>query len=767
MTIRSLTRPTTERTKSYGPVTLVDTDQSGIFRAIGAGSRRGNVNALLYFRQNFMLRAVVEHIAWEVAQLPLRAYRLASSAPSSKAKEYRKQIAEDPRARKTLIDQQDITEIRHPAIDLLNRPNLPTGRLNALSRFTFFVALQEMLTLCSEAFVRPIRIGGTGEPFELEPINPTWVSVDGKGLDARWIVDDPDRGKLGPFDATGLLYIRHPDPANPYGRPVGMGATLADEIDASEAAAQYQSALLRNHGMPKVMIGIEGGETPVDQKVIDQLNEEWRAKYGGVQRAGQVHFFSRKITSQIVGYSPTDLQMDTAHDASNRRIREGFTYPPEWLGILDNSNRSTISESRLIRAESVIKPQVVLHEDWINGQLFPLFGATSADVFAAFDSCLPEDYTREDEAAKAAPWALDRDEWRQRIGYDPAKKGGDVVFVPASLVPYTPEGIEIQASATEYEPQDPAEIAAMEANPEGSEGAEGSEGSDPESEAESEPEDEPIEEETDEEDDAKALSAEVLAKVSDPRVQAVLRAVERVGLRDKLTPTMRQELRRWIRSVVTDLDLEIPTSVSDVMVTNYLADFAGMRIGQIDATTQRWVRRTLARGVARGESDARLAARLRKVFGSARAAMIARTETHRARNWSVWQVHSQASKAGALTLRREWITHPEATVSGTRDAHKAMHNQVRDVTEPFTAPDGSTAMYPGGFGVPGLDIGCVCEQRLVIAGRTLSLDGSESGVESLRMTRAKSAGFTRRFEQKVNSLLNETLAAALAALQTR
>lgn len=748
--IRSLVRPKTHVVRAMAPVSLVDVTASSLFSGASAGSKRGNKNALLYWRQNGMLRSVTDHIAWDVASLPIRAYRVAKG-PSARKHDLRRALALDPEAKSALMESRDIEEVTHAVLDLLNRPNIPAGRLAPLTRLTFFTALQATLTLCSEAFIRVRYIGSgssnqgrtRGEPVELEPVNPTWVTAEGVGNAARWFIDDPDLGRLGPFDATELLYVRWPDPSNAYGRVVGMAATLANEIDAAEASAIYQSALFRNHGMPKVMVGIEGGDKPIDDAAIKKLNEEWMSKYGGVARAGGVHFFSRKIGATVVGYSPADLEVSTQQDAANRRVREGLAYPPEWLGILDNSNRSTIKESDLIRAKSVIAPQVALHEDWINNQLYPLFADSRADIFFCFESPIPEDHTRADEAAKTATWALEVNEWRERAGLDPDPKLDGIRMIPASVMPYTTDGIGIQASGSEYDPVDPNEAV---------------DPADPNAEEDPEPD----EEEEDEEEDDKPekggpAEAEIIAKSNDARVVAVARAIETVGFRRRLTPTMRTELRRWLSQIAADLDAEIPAALLDQLTRAYVADFAGSRVVDLEAGLQQRLRRSLAQGLARGESREALEKRIGKILGAARARTVVRTEVHRARQWSIWQLYAKSG----IVAERQWIIRPDATKAGTRDPHRAMANQIRKVDEPFTAPDGSTTMYPGGFGVPGLDINCVCEQRVVTTARTLSAR------ESWRMAKALAGAFERRFGQTLEALYTEAADAGIEALRAR
>ena len=80
---------------------------------------------------------------------------------------------------------------------------------------------------------------------------------------------------------------------------------------------------------------------------------------------------------------------------------------------------------------------------------------------------------------------------------------------------------------------------------------------------------------------------------------------------------------------------------------------------------------------------------------------IAETETHRDANEAALNtaIHGGASS-------KTWVTMLDERV---RLQHDFMEGQTVPIDAYFYAPDGSKALYPGGFGVPEQDCNCRCE----------------------------------------------------------
>lgn len=80
---------------------------------------------------------------------------------------------------------------------------------------------------------------------------------------------------------------------------------------------------------------------------------------------------------------------------------------------------------------------------------------------------------------------------------------------------------------------------------------------------------------------------------------------------------------------------------------------------------------------------------------------IAETESHRDLNEGIFDTAERSGKA----VNKTWQTMRDDRV---REAHDYMQGQTVPFNAPFVTYDGSEAQFPGGFGIPELDVNCRC-----------------------------------------------------------
>lgn len=113
----------------------------------------------------------------------------------------------------------------------------------------------------------------------------------------------------------------------------------------------------------------------------------------------------------------------------------------------------------------------------------------------------------------------------------------------------------------------------------------------------------------------------------------------------------------------------------------------------------------VTRGIATGLSYADMARNISNASNAplSRAKTIARTEAHRIQQASSYDAQRKAKGKGADVVK-QW----DGTLDGkTRDTHRKLDGQIREVDEPFEM-DGKSAMFPGDFGDPAEDCNCRC-----------------------------------------------------------
>ncbi len=121
------------------------------------------------------------------------------------------------------------------------------------------------------------------------------------------------------------------------------------------------------------------------------------------------------------------------------------------------------------------------------------------------------------------------------------------------------------------------------------------------------------------------------------------------------------------------------------------------------------IRSELSRGIANGstwnETAVKIANGMNSPFKKAynSAVRITRTEGHRIQNQAQMNTVKTAKSKGADVVK-QW----DATLDGkTRDSHKRLDGQIREIDEPFEI-GGLSAMCPGDFGDPAEDCNCRC-----------------------------------------------------------
>ena len=113
----------------------------------------------------------------------------------------------------------------------------------------------------------------------------------------------------------------------------------------------------------------------------------------------------------------------------------------------------------------------------------------------------------------------------------------------------------------------------------------------------------------------------------------------------------------------------------------------------------------ITRGIASGTSYQEISTAIHFVTGAplSRAMTITRTEAGRVTEQAAFDAVNQAKAAGADVVK-QW----SAILDGkTRDTHRQLDHQVRELNEPF-AIGGKKAMHPHGFGDPAEDCNCRC-----------------------------------------------------------
>ena len=569
---------------------------------------------------------------------------------------------------------QEITS--HPFLDLLDNANPAlTGR--AARQVT-----QVYIDIKGEAFW-VLERNGSGMPVEYWPVPPHWITETPSPGKPYYRVSW--RGWQGPIPETEVIWLKDIDPENPYGRGTGIAEALSDELETDEYAAKFLKSFFYNRATPDLLVGVDGA----DETELRRAKQKWEDQHRGFWRAFRSHWHSGKLDVKQLGYNFQQLQLTKLREHERNTIINVYGVSPEIFGIVENSNRATIDAANFLYAQWVLVPRLEFLRSEMQEHLAPQFDER---LILDYVSPVPEDRDFFLKAAEKAPWSRTRNEWRELQELELDEVGGDYYYVPVGLLP-------------ERQGEEP-DAGRLEDNGEGG-GGDRDGGGNPGTELP----------ETPQEDSLQHGSVTATATPGKKKalrredIENVLERLRPERLTKQLDPVFLKLIQKWGDKVLTDLGVDITFGMLNPLVENHLVNLRENKIkGLVNETTKRQLRNSLMEGVRAGEGIPDLAKRVSSVFADAkgpRSTVIARTEVLNSSNFATWSAHRQS---GVVSIR-EWLATKDDRV---RDAHAMMDGQRRGINNPFTAPGGATAMYPGGFGIAELDIQCRCTTIPVI-----------------------------------------------------
>lgn len=159
------------------------------------------------------------------------------------------------------------------------------------------------------------------------------------------------------------------------------------------------------------------------------------------------------------------------------------------------------------------------------------------------------------------------------------------------------------------------------------------------------------------------------------------------------------------QSVPVLMPIDQKAAVKAVMTDSKISTDLYTHLGVDITKLKKTIRNEITRGIASGmlyQDIARNVAYNSNISLN-RAKNIVQTEGHRIQQASAHDARHHAISQGA-DLVKQW----DATLDmNTRDSHRRLDGQVREVDEPFEI-DGKEAQFPGDFGDPSEDCRCRC-----------------------------------------------------------
>lgn len=145
--------------------------------------------------------------------------------------------------------------------------------------------------------------------------------------------------------------------------------------------------------------------------------------------------------------------------------------------------------------------------------------------------------------------------------------------------------------------------------------------------------------------------------------------------------------------------------VNAVQLNSKISESLYKRMGKDTALLKKQIKAQISRGISNGSGYSEISRNLnaKADIGYNKAARIVRTEGHRIQSESRLNSMNAAKERGADVVK-QW----DSTLDGnTRDTHRMLDGQIREVKDDFSA-NGKSAAAPGKFGDPAEDCNCRC-----------------------------------------------------------
>lgn len=385
-------------------------------------STRGLEAGLKSFEDNPWLFASVDLIARTCALVPWKCYKATKGLPSRQQRALLHELVQRGGYDAAEVQRLDLKETDHPVLVLLNAPN------PAMDSYTFFYVCWTMYELTGSLLIYK-DYDRSGNVRGLYPVPRTWVQhwptteepVYRLGAQASSFVADQVGRNLPESD---FIVFKRASARDPYGEGFGLARVVGAEIDIDEYAAKYLGAYFRNSAQPSLLIGVEGA----DETELERARMKWDAKNRGAENAHRVHWYSGRLDVEQISSTLKDADMIEVRKFERNTLIQVNSIPPECLGIIENSNRSTIDAADYHLRKNVIAPRMAAMMSALQRSLMADFGPELSKILLCPVNPIPEDQELKLKVMSTAPQAFTVNEWRATAGHAPIPDG-DVPYV--------------------------------------------------------------------------------------------------------------------------------------------------------------------------------------------------------------------------------------------------------------------------------------------------------------------------------------------------
>jgi len=333
---------------------------------------------------------------------------------------------------KTLPDGEREQDFNHSFNMILKRANPRTSWMMLVySHISYFC-------MSGNAYmerVKPETGPNKTEVKELFTLRPDRTQVkinESTGQISGYVYSLNGQEVLFPVDPITLQSdICHMKTFNPLNDFYGMATTepAARKIDTSNSMDSWNKNLTDNYGRPGLLFMYEN---ELGDEQYKRLKKNLKEEVSGSANAGKNLILEGIKDVKPYGWTPAELDWIKSNLELARGICIGWGVAPQLIGIPDTSTYSNFQEARTAFWEETGLWYVQFFTGEMDAWLFP-------EEELQFDYMLDDvpafQYKRDKlwERAEKSNF-ITTNEKRAMVGFDPIE-GGDVILVPASMIP--------------------------------------------------------------------------------------------------------------------------------------------------------------------------------------------------------------------------------------------------------------------------------------------------------------------------------------------
>lgn len=238
-----------------------------------------------------------------------------------------------------------------------------------------------------------------------------------------------------------IVHFRNTIDPNNTRKGLSPIASLLREVFTDDEAANFSASLLRNLGVPGVIISPADPEAEASGDDVEEVKEAFMRRFGG-DRRGEPLVMKTRTEVKVLSFSPQQLDLKSLRRLPEERVTAVLGTPAIVVGFgagLEKSSFANFAEAREAAWDHSVAP---MQRQWaaaLDTQLLSEWGDAPSAIYTYFDTnnvrILREDRSR------VSKWATEqfeggiitRAEARIAVGRQP-RQGDDVYRIPSNIL---------------------------------------------------------------------------------------------------------------------------------------------------------------------------------------------------------------------------------------------------------------------------------------------------------------------------------------------